>query len=87
MDVILTPIEVVAVFSRDGRVSPLRFRIILDEFGYQTITVGSISRRRRERIGKSLIDIYTCTGIVSGTERLFELKHELATGEWALYRM
>lgn len=87
MEVILTPIEVVAVFSREGRISPLRFRIILDESGYQTIIIDKITRRRRERIGKSYIDIYTCTGIVSGTVRHFELKHEITTGEWALYRM
>ncbi len=87
MDVLLKPIEVVASFTQNGRISPIRFRVITDESGYETIFVSRISRRRRERTGKSFIDIYTCTGQVLGKEKLFELKYEITSGEWTLYRM
>lgn len=87
MEVLLKPIEVVASFSPDGRISPIRFRVITDETGYETIYVNNISRRRRERTGKTFIDIYTCTGQVLGKEKMFELKYEITSGEWSLYRM
>lgn len=87
MEVLLKPVEVVASFTPEGRISPIRFRVITEETGYETIYISTISRRRRERTGKSFIDIYTCTGQVMGKEKLLELKHEIATGEWSLYRM
>lgn len=87
MEVLLKPIEVVANFSPEGRISPIRFRVITDETGYETIYINNISRRRRERAGKSFIDIYTCTGQVMGAEKLLELKYEISSGEWSLYRM
>ncbi|WFF71672.1 hypothetical protein [Proteiniclasticum sp. QWL-01] len=87
MEVLLIPIEVVATFSRDGRITPLRFRVILSDAGYETIMVDQISRRRRERSGNSFIDIYTCSGPVQEQIRMFELKYEISTGEWFLYRM
>ncbi len=87
MEVLLIPIEVVATFTRDGRISPVRFRVILSDSGYETITIHQISRRRRERTGKTFIDIYTCTGSVQSVERIFELKYDITSGEWSLYRM
>ncbi len=87
MEVLLKPIEVVASFSKDGTLRPIRFRVITDDTGYETILVDCISRRRRERIGKVFIDIYTCLGKVMGREAPFELKYEISTGEWSLYRM
>lgn len=87
MEVLLKPIEVVASFSKDGQICPLRFRVITDETGYSTVYINSISRRRRERTGKTFIDIYTCTGQVLGIEKLLELKYEISSGEWSLYRM
>ena len=87
MEVLLIPIEVVATFSQDGCITPVRFRVILEDAGSQTITVSQILRRRRERTGKSFIDIYTCNGQFQAHERGFELKYDIATGEWSLYRM
>lgn len=87
MEVLLIPIEVVATFTRDGCITPVRFRVILDDAGTQTIPVSQILRRRRERTGKTFIDIYTCSGQVQDRERGFELKYDIATGEWSLYRM
>lgn len=87
MDVLLKPIEVVASFSRDGTLRPIRFRVITDDTGYETILVSTISRRRREQIGKASLDIYTCLGSVMGRETPFELKYENTTGEWTLYRI
>lgn len=87
MEVLLIPIEVVATFTPDGRVTPVRFRVILNEFGYDTITVNQITRRKRQRFGKTLIDLYTCSGTVQGMERNFELKYDIQSGEWSLYRM
>lgn len=87
MEVLLKPIEVVAAFSRDGTLRPIRFRVITDDTGYETVMVKNISRRRRERAGKASIDIYTCLGSVMGRDTPFELKYEITTGEWSLYRM
>lgn len=87
MEVLLKPIEVVAAFARDGTLRPLRFRVITDDSGYATIQIKTISRRRREQAGRAAIDIYTCLGSVLGREAPLELKYEIATGEWSLYRM
>lgn len=87
MEVLLTPIEVVATFTQDGRISPLRFRILRPDDGNETIFINQVTRRQRQRIGKTLIDIYTCRGTVHDSDRIFELKHEIHSGKWSLYRI
>ena len=87
MEVLLTPIEVVATFTQDGRISPVRFRILRPDFGNETFFIHQITRRQRQRRGKKLIDIYTCKGRVQDYDRIFELKHEIHSGRWFLYRI
>lgn len=87
MDVYLQPIEVVVSFTREGKICPVRFRMIDDNAGYETIYVKNVTRRRQEKAGKDFVDIYTCSGVIASTERIFELKFENRSGEWTLYRM
>lgn len=87
MDVILAPIEVVATFTQDGRVLPIRFRVFIPDSGNETIFINQVTRRDRQRLGKTFIDIYTCRGTVQHRERIIELKHEIRSGKWSLYRI
>ena len=87
MEVLLTPIEAVATFTQDGGISPVRFRILRPDLGYETIFITQITRRQRQRLGKNFIDIYTCRGAVQDHDRIFELKHEIHSGRWSLYRI
>lgn len=86
MQVILRPVEMVAAFRRNGQLSPLRFRLLTDR-GYETIQIHGVQRVRREKAGLRLLDIFTCTAKVAGYDRLLELKYEVESGEWSLYRM
>lgn len=87
MEVYLRPIEAVVGFDRSGRLSPVRFRIFDDESNWTTVYIKSIVRRRREKIGREFIEIYTCTGLFNGAEKYFELRFEISTCKWSLYRM
>lgn len=87
MEVVLKPAEVIVSFRKDGTVLPVRFRVITDDTGYETINVGKILRMRQEKVGKETHNIYTCSGVVNFRERLFELKFQENLSSWTLYRM
>ncbi|MFB0919089.1 MAG: hypothetical protein QMB63_08500 [Clostridiaceae bacterium] len=87
LEVYLKPIEVVVSFTKDGKISPVRFRIINETSEYETVFIKTVTRRRQEKVGKNFIDIYTCTGVIDYSEKMFELKFENNSGEWTLYRM
>lgn len=87
MEVILKAAEVIVSFKKDGTLLPLRFRVITDDTGYETINVTRILRKRQEKVGRECHNIYTCTGLINMREKIFELKYDELLGSWTLYRI
>ncbi|PKK40291.1 hypothetical protein ABB02_00400 [Clostridiaceae bacterium JG1575] len=87
MDLLLKPIEVVASFSKDGVLFPLRIRLIGEDGAYHTIFIRGVEARTRSQQGLSFVDSYRCQGEVQGALRFLELRHRLDTGSWILQRL
>ncbi|MDW7670556.1 MAG: hypothetical protein SCK57_12750 [Bacillota bacterium] len=86
MKVLMKPIEMIAWFTREGKPRPIKFRILQPD-GYQTIRVGRVLFQSEEKLAGNRMFLYRCQSVVSGHEKVYELKYELNTCKWYIYKL
>ncbi|WP_407314505.1 hypothetical protein [Desulfosporosinus sp. SB140] len=82
MKVVMEPIEMIAWFDIPGTPRPIRFR-----HAENVVKVEMIKRISEEKIAGNRMKIYECQSEIHGQMRLFELKYELNTCKWFLFKM
>ncbi len=83
----MQPIDSVAWFNRDGIPHPLRFRITTEDQTYKTIKIERTITRTEEKIAGNRMLIFRCQGEINGLLKVFELKYEINTCKWYLYKL
>ena len=86
MKVVAKPIEVVAWFDSIGNVSPVRFRIIQDE-ETTTVIIDKVIRQTKERLAGIDMLAFTCQSLIKDTKKTYEIKYELCTCRWVLFKI
>ncbi|MDD6794247.1 MAG: hypothetical protein PUE01_02370 [Clostridiaceae bacterium] len=86
MRVIAKPIEMVAWFENEGRINPVRFRLE-DENEKRVIKIDKVLKREKEKLAGNPNMVFTCTSNVDGVEKIFEVKYEINTFKWILFKM
>ena len=82
MKVLIHPIEMVAKFDMHGNPEPARFA-----YQGRVIDVEQILEVREEKLAGNRMKIYSCQSEIGGKLTRYELKFELATCKWFLYKM
>ena len=82
MRVLMKPIEMIAWFTKDGVLNPVRYK--LDD---KVIRVEQVTSRSEEKLAGNRMIIYRCQSELNGELRPFELKFELQTCKWFLFKM
>ncbi|WP_160678328.1 hypothetical protein [Clostridium sp. C8-1-8] len=84
MKIIAKNIEVVAWFDISGKPHPVRFKV-RDDKDY-VIRIDRVVKLDKERIAGNDMLIFTCQSIIGGSERLYEIKYEICTCKWILFK-
>lgn len=87
MKTIMRPIEVLVWMETDGSQRPLRFRLENEDGEMVVVRVEQILSRSEERQAGNPMAIYACQGQIHGQQRRFELKYEIRTCKWYLYKI
>lgn len=87
MKVLMKPIEMIAWFTKDGFPIPLRYRITSEDESDKVIRVDKILFKEEEKLAGNRMIVYRCESVINNTQRLFELKYEISTYKWYLYKM
>lgn len=82
MIVLMKPIDMIAWFTKDGIPKPIRYR--LDN---EVIRVQKVTSMSEEKLAGNRMIIYRCQSEINGILKLFELKFELQTCRWYLFKM
>lgn len=85
MKVVSKSIDVIACFEKGGGVKPLRFRISEDE-EEKVIKINRVVNREIEKLAGNVMEKFVCIASVNGVERIFEIKYELLTKKWILFK-
>ncbi len=91
MKVWMEPIEMIASFDANGTPRPLKYRwqtsIDSVELEPLVVKVGRVIECRKEKLAGNQMMIYRCQSIIGNVEKVYELKYELSTCKWYLYKL
>lgn len=87
MKTIAKPIEMLAWFNREGIPTPVKFKITNKDETESVIKISRIIKTSEERLAGNRMIIYNCLGEVAENERPFEIKFELGTCKWVLFKI
>lgn len=87
MKIVAKPIEMIAWFTTDGVPNPIRFRILEEEKTLKVINVGKIIFREKEKIAGCPAIIFNCQSNINGAEKLYQLKYQIDTCKWILFKI
>lgn len=87
MKVVAKPIEVVAWFDRAGTPNPVRLRLEGENEESIVIKIDKIITRDKEKLAGNHMLIFNCQGCINGSQKLFEIKYELSTCKWILFKI
>ncbi|HEY8362539.1 MAG TPA: hypothetical protein VIK77_06590 [Tissierellaceae bacterium] len=87
MKVLMKPIEMIAWFTKDGYPIPLRYRLTDEDEENVVIKVDKILFKEEQKIAGNRMILYRCESIINNTLRVFELKYEISTCKWFLFKM
>lgn len=86
MKVINQPIEVIARFMDTGMLCPVKFRLKTGE-GLQVYKVDKILAKTTEKLAGNRMLVFQCQSDIDGILRIFEIKYEVDTMRWVLFKI
>lgn len=87
MKILMQPIEMIAWFTLEGAPNPLRYKMISDDASNVVVKVDRVVTRSEEKLAGNRMIIFRCQSEINGFLKLFELKYELNTCKWYLYKI
>jgi len=87
MKVMAHPIEVISYTDIKGEVRPLRFRLQINDEPLKVIKIDKVISKELEKLAGNPMIKYRCKYFEGDIERLFEIKYELNTCRWILFKM
>lgn len=87
MKIVAKPIAMVAWFDRFGNPNPIRFRIEENDSEPSTIKIDRILQRAKEKLVGTHMIVFQCQSCINGLDKIYELKYELSTCKWILFKI
>lgn len=87
MKILMKPIEMIAWFVKDNYPIPLRYRITSEDETNTVIKIDKILFKEEEKLAGNRMILYRCESLIKQVQVIFELKYEIATFKWYLYKM
>lgn len=87
MKVVAKPVELVAWFENEGNINPVRFRMEDENNKYKIIKINKVLYKEKEKIAGNHMIVFRCSAIINGISKIFELKYEMNTCKWILFKI
>ncbi|MBL4931788.1 MULTISPECIES: hypothetical protein [Clostridium] len=87
MKVIFKTIEMIAWFTEDGTPRPIRFKVKNEDESTTVIKVDRVLYKEKEKIAGNPMILFRCQSVINEASRVYELKYEMNTCKWLIYKM
>jgi hypothetical protein len=87
MKTIARPIEMVCWFEKTGIPHPVRFKVAREDESETVIKVDKVATVEKEKLAGNPMLVFKCQSVINNATRLFELKYELGTCKWILFKI
>lgn len=87
MKIVAKPIEVISYTDNKGDIRPLRFRLQTEDDSVKVIKVDKVIVKETEKLAGNLMIVFKCQSLMNNEVKTFEIKYDLATCKWILYKI
>ncbi|MEQ8155145.1 MAG: hypothetical protein ABRQ25_09730 [Clostridiaceae bacterium] len=87
MKIIARPIEMLVWFTNEGTPNPIRFRMKNDDDSLAVIKVDRVLFKENEKLAGNPMIIFRCQSLINNREVIYELKYEIKTCKWILFKI
>jgi len=87
MKVLALPIEVVSYTDDKGSVRPIRFRMQINDEAMKVVKIDRVLFKDTEKLAGNVMIVYKCQSQIDNVLKQFEIKYELNTCKWMLYKI
>lgn len=87
MKIIAKSIEMIAWFTEEGIPNPIRFRVRGDDESAAVIKVDRVLFKQKEKLAGNPMIVFRCQSIINNIDKIYEIKYEINTCRWMLYKM
>ncbi len=87
MKILMKTVDMICLSSSDGRITPLKFRFSEDGQEPRVVRIDRIISTKEEKLAGNRMIVFTVQSIMEGVERVFEMKYEIQTFKWYLYKL
>ena len=87
MKIVVKPIEVVSWTDINGNIRPLRFKIINEDESISVLKIERVCYIDKEKFAGNNLLVFNCQSIINGIEKQYELKYELSSCKWILFKI
>ena len=87
MKIIVKPIEVIAWTDTNGNIKPLRFKIANEDESISMIKIDRVGYVNKEKFAGNNMLVFNCQSVINGMEKQYEIKYELNTCKWILFKI
>lgn len=83
----MKPIEMIAWFTKEEMPIPLRYRLIAHDNTNKVIKVDRVIFKEEEKLAGNRMVLYRCESIINNVQKIYELKYEIDSCKWFLFKI
>ena len=76
----------VTVTNETGVITPIKFKL-KNEDGIVIIKIDRVLFSEKEKLAGNIMYLYRCQSVINDMEKIYELKYELNSCKWMIYKM
>ena len=87
MKMLMKNVDMICISSKDGVISPLRFRMSDNRGDTVVVKIDRILIRDEQKIAGNRMLVYKVQSLIDGIEKVYEMKYEVASCKWYIAKM
>jgi hypothetical protein len=87
MKVLMKSVDMICLSSSEGDITPLKFRIREGGNEPRIVKIDRIISKKEEKIAGNRMLVFTVQSEMDGLERVYEMKYEIQSFKWYLYKL
>ncbi len=87
MKVVAKPIAMVCWFEKTGVPHPVRFKVAEDDESEKVIKIDKVITVDKEKLAGNPMLVFTCESEINGHLKPYEIKYEINTMKWILFKI
>ena len=87
MKVVAKAIEMIAWTDTKGNINPVRFKLTKEDESSSVIKIDKVISVDKERFAGNNMLVYNCQSVINEVDRIYQLKYEISTCKWMLFKI